>query len=92
MSEYNTEKCKTILAEKQAELNARGEARFPKRDDFSSDEVIAIKAYLGPWPRALEAAGLKEPNSDRKSRNQERRIRAKRKRNADRKVGKEKEK
>lgn len=35
--------------------------RIPKRSDFSGDEVCFIKQKLGPWPRALEAAGLKEP-------------------------------
>lgn len=35
--------------------------RLPKRSDFSSEEVCFIKQKLGPWPRALEAAGLKEP-------------------------------
>lgn len=34
---------------------------IPKRSDFSGDEVCFIKQKLGPWPRALEAAGLKEP-------------------------------
>ncbi len=55
--------------------------RFPRRSDFSEEEVVAIKAYLGPWPRALEAAGLKEPRSEsRLEKNRERRIRAKRNR------------
>jgi len=35
--------------------------RLPKRSDFTESEVVAIKAFLGPMPRALEAAGLKEP-------------------------------
>lgn len=34
---------------------------LPKRSDFAPDEVCLIKQKLGPWPRALEAAGLKEP-------------------------------
>lgn len=34
--------------------------RAPKKSDFEPLEVIYIKAYLGPWPRALEYAGLKE--------------------------------
>lgn len=33
----------------------------PKRSDFTPDEVCFIKQKLGAWPRALEAAGLKEP-------------------------------
>lgn len=35
--------------------------RVPKKSDFDAVEVSRIKAFLGPWPRALEAAGLKEP-------------------------------
>ncbi len=55
--------------------------RFPRRSDFSEEEVVAIKAHLGPWPRALEAAGLKEPRAEsRLDKNRERRIRAKRNR------------
>lgn len=45
----------TQLREKQNELN-----RIPKKDDFDEVTRSRIKAYLGPWPRALEAAGLKE--------------------------------
>ena len=40
---------------------------------------MAIKAFLGPWPRALEAAGIKPPrDDDRIEKNREKRIRAKR--------------
>ena len=71
-----------LLKEKQEELNRLGEARYPKRSDFSDAEVVAIKAFLGPWPRALEAAGIKAPrDDDRKERNKEKRIAAKRARN-----------
>ena len=35
--------------------------RLPKKDDFDVATLSRIKAFLGPWPRALEAAGLKEP-------------------------------
>lgn len=34
--------------------------RLPKKEDFDVVTLSRIKAYLGPWPRALEAAGLKE--------------------------------
>ena len=34
--------------------------RLPKKDDFDEITRSRLKAYLGPWPRALEAAGLKE--------------------------------
>ncbi len=44
-----------LLQEKSKELN-----RLPKKDDFDEVTRSRIKAFLGPWPRALEAAGLKE--------------------------------
>jgi len=44
-----------LLCEKSKELN-----RMPKKDDFDEITRSQIKAFLGPWPRALEAAGLKE--------------------------------
>lgn len=45
-----------LLTEASAELG-----RTPKRSDFDSETACFIKQKLGPWPRALEAAGLKEP-------------------------------
>ena len=44
------------LQEKFKELG-----RLPKKEDFDVVTLSRIKAFLGPWPRALEAAGLKEP-------------------------------
>ncbi len=70
-----------LLQNKYAELQSNGETRFPQRSDFSDREVVAIKAFLGPWPRALEAAGIKEPRADdRIEKKREKRIRAKRNR------------
>ena len=58
---------------------ALGGARYPKRDDFSEREVVAIKAHLGPWPRALEAAGIKPVRDDgRAEKNKQKHIRSKR--------------
>ena len=37
------------------------EGRLPKKSDFSEYDVMRIKGLFGPWPWALEAAGLKEP-------------------------------
>ena len=37
------------------------EGRLPKKSDFSEYDVMRIKGFFGPWPWALEAAGLKEP-------------------------------
>lgn len=53
--------CIMLLREKNEILQKIGEKRYPKRSDFTDREVTAIKAYLGPWPRALEAAGVKPP-------------------------------
>ena len=55
----------------KALLRAKGEAlgRLPVRSDFSESDVMLIKSALGPWPRALEAAGLKEPSAERKAKN-----------------------
>lgn len=44
-----------LLLNKSRVLN-----RVPKRTDFDEKDVCFIKQKLGPWPRALEAAGLKE--------------------------------
>ena len=38
-----------------------GHGRMPTKKDFDSATCAQIKAYLGPWPRTLESAGLKEP-------------------------------
>ncbi len=43
------------LRQKSEELG-----RLPKKTDFDVATMSRIKAFLGPWPRALEAAGLKE--------------------------------
>ena len=44
-----------LLRQKNKELG-----RLPRKDDFDEPARSRIKAFLGPWPRALEAAGLKE--------------------------------
>ena len=54
-SREKTERALKLLREKADELQ-----RLPKRSDFSGEDVCFIKQKLGPWPRALEAAGLKE--------------------------------
>ena len=45
-----------LLRKKYGELG-----RLPTKKDFDSASCAQIKAYLGPWPRALESAGLKKP-------------------------------
>ena len=49
-----------LLRDKYTELG-----RLPTKKDFDAVACSQIKAYLGPWPRALEAAGLKEPKEKR---------------------------
>ena len=44
-----------LLINKNMELG-----RLPRKDDFDEPTRSRIKAFLGPWPRALETAGLKE--------------------------------
>ena len=59
-----------LLRQKNKELG-----RLPKKDDFDEPARSRIKAFLGPWPRALEAAGLKEPRATRdKSNKQKKKI------------------
>lgn len=76
---YKKEDCILLLQNKYSELQEQGLSRYPQRSDFEDREVVAIKAFLGPWPRALEEAGIKPPREiDRQQRNKEQRIRAKR--------------
>ena len=80
------EDCLALLRETRERLLREGFDRYPKRADFEEAQVVAIKAFLGPWPRALEAAGIKPPrNGDRLEKNRQKRIAAKRRRNAARK-------
>ena len=75
---YKKEDCITLLQEKQRRLREMGLDRYPQRSDFGEREVVAIKAFLGPWPRALEIAGVKpQRDDDRQQKNREKRIRAK---------------
>ena len=50
-----------LLRQKYAQLG-----RLPTKKDFDSATCAQIKAYLGPWPRALESAGLKQPKETNK--------------------------
>lgn len=65
-----------LLRQKKEELG-----RLPKKDDFNEVVRSRIKAFLGPWPRALEQAGLKEAKPDKtksKKRKKSNSIKAKR--------------
>ncbi len=46
---------KELLRQKYSELG-----RLPTKKDFDEISRSRIKAILGPWPRALEAAGIKK--------------------------------
>jgi len=70
---YDRQTCIDLLKRKQSEITDR----YVCRADFSNEEVAAIKSFLGPWPRALEAAGIKTPRDfDRIEKNREKRARA----------------
>ena len=45
----------------QLQQKAQELGRAPNKADFDDATRARIKTFLGPWPRALEAAGLKEP-------------------------------
>lgn len=67
-----------MLREMQALLHQQGVQRYPQRSDFTPQQVANIKAALGPWGRALEAAGLKPPKADtRHHKTVEKRLRTK---------------
>lgn len=51
------EKIKWAVEQLTKKSNELG--RLPKKEDFDNVTLSRIKAFLGPWPRALEAAGLK---------------------------------
>ena len=65
---YNKDICIKLLIDKDQLLKEQEITRYLKRADFTQEEVVAIKAYLGPWPRALEIAGLKplRPQKEKK--------------------------
>ena len=63
MTQLSREECIALLNNKYEEIRSQGRNDFPKRSDFSENEVIAVKAVFGPWPRALEAAGIKPVNA-----------------------------
>ena len=50
-----------LLRKKYDELG-----RLPTKKDFDCAACAQIKAYLGPWNRALESAGLKHTKEKNK--------------------------
>ena len=65
--------------------------RLPKKTDFDPADVARIKGALGPWPRALEAAGLKPPREktslDKNREKRKKLARLKRRENAKKREG-----
>ena len=55
-----TDEQKRAWAIRALQEKARELGRAPLKADFDEVNRSRIKAFLGPWPRALEAAGLKE--------------------------------
>lgn len=59
MSEkLSREDCVQLLNDRASQLG-----RIPVKSDFTSHQIMMIKSYFGPWPRALEASGLKVRNA-----------------------------
>jgi len=75
---YNKEYCIVLLKEKQKLLQSQGIIRYPKRSDFDERDMVAIKAFLGPWPRALEIAGIKPPRETNEQAKEEKKLKKKR--------------
>lgn len=71
MNIQTREECIYIVQKKAGELG-----RLPKKSDFDQETVSRIKSFFGPWPRALEACGVKKPNPMRLERKREKRRRA----------------
>lgn len=57
--QMSREECLEVLRTKAAQING-----LPKKADFTEYETTRIKAFFGPWPRALEAANLLPPKSE----------------------------
>lgn len=73
---YNEKQARCIALLRET---AQALGRLPQKSDFSAETMGQIKNLLGPWPRALEAAGLKQ-SGGAPERKLEKRIRAKRRR------------
>lgn len=63
---HSTEDLKREWAVRQLRQRAGELERPPHKADFDEGTRCRIKYVLGPWPRALEAAGLKEPKKEKR--------------------------
>ena len=75
------EQCIALLRQKAQALG-----RLPQKSDFSPEVMGQIKNILGPWPRALERAGLLAHNT-RQEQKLQKRIRTKRRRTQNKLAG-----
>ena len=73
-----TETEKHAWAVAQMQEMAAQTGRIPQKADFDPVTLSRIKAILGPWPRALEAAELKQKKTIHKKKHP-RKTRAKQK-------------
>lgn len=71
MDRFTREQAIELIQQKAEELG-----RFPRKSDFDTETAGRIKSFFGPWPRALEAAEIKEPNLERIAKKQKKRLRA----------------
>lgn len=62
--EIMTSEEKRSWAVRQLQIKQAETGRLPLKSDFDVVTLSRIKAFLGPWPRALEAAGLKAAKTD----------------------------
>lgn len=68
---------------------AAKENRLPQKSDFSVEDVNRIKGFFGPWPWALEAAGLKDSKQEqRRQKNYEKRRRSRARRASEKNIQK----
>lgn len=52
------EKDKNYYIKLLQDMSAK-QGRLPQKSDFNEYDVMRIKGFFGPWPWALEEAGLK---------------------------------
>lgn len=67
----NEEKSQWAIEQLQKKYNELG--RLPQKSDFDNVTLSRIKAFLGPWPRALEKAELKEKKEPAKKKSSHKR-------------------
>ena len=60
-----TDEQKKAWAIRQLQYKAQELGRPPIKADFNDATRARIKAFLGPWPRALEAVELKKTEKER---------------------------